>query len=297
MKKISKFYLLLSWIFFIFILTISPINKEPNIGIAYFDKFVHLFLFSVLVCLAVNFFTEFLFNYRIVLFISFLASSIYAFLIEYWQIFIPGRFSSESDFFAGMLGSLLATLILFLIKIIKKPKLLLHICCVGCGAYVSRSLKKEYSTTLYFYNPNIYPENEHNKRLNEAKKIAKKFKFKLIIGNYDHDEWLKKIKGYEKEPERGKRCRICYKYRLYKTAQEAHSRGFNYFATTLTMSPHKDDKIINDIGCRMAYKFNINFLNKDFKKKNGFKKSSELSKKLGLYRQNYCGCEFSKRIF
>jgi predicted adenine nucleotide alpha hydrolase (AANH) superfamily ATPase len=178
-------------------------------------------------------------------------------------------------------------------KIIK-PKLLLHICCVGCGAYISETLKSDYQVALYFCNPNIFPEDEYNKRLEEAKKIADEFGLDLIIGSYEHRKWLKEVKCLEKEPEKGKRCYVCYKSRMEETAKIAKAKDYDFFSTTLTISPHKDARAVSAIGRELARKYNINFLDKDFKKQEGFKKSCELSKKLGLYRQNYCGCEFSK---
>lgn len=176
-----------------------------------------------------------------------------------------------------------------------KPALLLHVCCIGCGAYVSRLLSIDFKVSLYFYNPNIFPQEEYKKRLEETERIAKQFGFELIVGDYGHGEWLKRVKGHEKDPERGDRCRICYRCRLEDTARLAVKKGFEYFTTTLSVSPHKDAKAINEIGKELEQKYKLKFLDKDFKKKDGFKKSTKLSCELGLYRQNYCGCEFSRR--
>jgi len=174
-------------------------------------------------------------------------------------------------------------------------KLLLHICCMGCGAYVSKELiKQNFKVVLYFYNPNIFPEEEYNIRFNEVERIAKKFNVKYITEKYDHQDWLKKIKGLEQEPEKGKRCVICYYDRLEKTAQKAKELNFDYFATTLTVSPHKLADKISKIGNKLEKKYNIKYLDKDFKKKDGFKNACKFSKELNLYRQDYCGCEFSK---
>ena len=175
-----------------------------------------------------------------------------------------------------------------------KPKLLLHICCVGCGAYVSRQLKQDYEVALFFYNPNIWPAEEHKKRFGEAEKIANNLRLELIIGDYDHDRWLGAVRGHENDPERGKRCLICYKYRLAATAQRAREMGQDFLATTLTTSPHKNALAINRAGEPAARAAGLKFLNQDFKKQDGFKKSAALSRELGLYRQNYCGCEFSR---
>jgi len=175
-----------------------------------------------------------------------------------------------------------------------KKKLLLHICCAGCGVYVSQVLNKEYDLTLFFYNPNIFPEEEYKKREEEVRNLAKRFNLKLIVDDYNHNLWLEKVKGLEKERERGARCMICYFDRMDRTAQYAQKNNFDIFTTTLTVSPHKLASSILRIGENLSKKYKVEFLAQDFKKKDGFKKASALSKELGLYRQNYCGCEFSR---
>lgn len=290
-KKIAKFYLVLCWTFLIFKLISFPVYTKQELGYSFFDKIVHLFLFAVLTYLLVNLFKEFFKKNWPVLAASVLTSVSYSLLAEYIQTFVPGRDSSTADFSAGAAGALAAVLF---VKYFSRPKLLLHICCVGCGVYISKILKKDYRVTLFFYNPNIWPESEYQKRLNEAEKVAKKFRLKLITGKYDHEGWLQKIKGHEHDPERGERCRICYQDRLQKTAHLAKRKNFRYFATTLTTSPHKDAKIISEIGKSLERKQGIKFLDKDFKKQDGFKKSVAVSRELGLYRQNYCGCEYSR---
>lgn len=177
-----------------------------------------------------------------------------------------------------------------------KPKLLLHICCVGCGVYVSRLLKENYNVILFFYNPNIWPKEEYAKRLAEAEKIAREFNLELINGEYDHEKWLATVKGHESDPEKGERCLICYKFRLVEAMKIAQSHNCEYLATTLTTSPHKNAQAINEIGEKSAGQYGLKFLGQDFKKQDGFKKSAALSRELGLYRQNYCGCEFSVRV-
>lgn len=286
--------MVLCWAFLIFKLTSFPIYAKQEIGYSFSDKFVHLFLFAVLTYLLFNLFKEFFKKNQLILATSILASVSYSLLTEYVQIFVPGRDSSQADFLAGATGTLLT--ILF-IKYFSRPKLLLHICCVGCGVYISKILKKDYRVVLFFYNPNIWPESEYQKRLSEAEKIAKKLRLKLIIGEYNNKEWLQEIKGHEHDSERGERCRICYQSRLAKTVELAKRKNFRYFATTLTTSPHKDAKVISEIGKNLEKKFEVKFLDKDFKKQDGFKKSAEISRELGLYRQNYCGCEFSVRNF
>lgn len=174
--------------------------------------------------------------------------------------------------------------------------LLLHICCAGCGAYAGQALKSEgFKVAYFFYNPNIHPESEHSFRLQESEGLAKRFGMGFIAGRYRHDDWLLRIKGTEKEKEKGRRCLLCYEHRLEKTAQAASGFGYRFFASTLTVSPHKLAKEISRIGRGLADKHKVDFLDRDFKKQEGFKRSVMLSKELGLYRQNYCGCEFSRR--
>jgi len=150
------------------------------------------------------------------------------------------------------------------------------------------NLSNEYDVSLFFANSNIFPKEEFDKRLIFAKKIAKVFKLNLFIDSYDHQQWLDFIKGLENEPEKGERCEKCFEFNLIRTATFARENNFDCFSTTLTVSPHKPAEKIFKIGCSLG-----NFLEKDFKKKNGFVRSVELSKKFNLYRQNYCGCEFS----
>lgn len=174
--------------------------------------------------------------------------------------------------------------------------LLLHICCAPCSTASIERLKNNYNVTGIFYNPNIYPEKEYLKRLKETEKYCQHFGINLIKFDYSHLEWLDKIKGLEREKEGRKRCLKCFKIRLDKVAKEAKERDFDFFTTTLSISPHKNFEDIKKIGDELAKKYKINFLAIDFKKQDGFKKSLELSKRHNLYRQNYCGCEFSKNI-
>ena len=176
-----------------------------------------------------------------------------------------------------------------------KPKLLLHVCCMGCGAYVSDFLKTDFEVILYFFNPNIFPKKEYDIRLKETERIAKKFNLRLIRDDYNHKNWLNKIKGHETDPERGERCGICYQQRLESTACLANAKKIKYFTSTLSVSPHKDANAIKAIGKKLEEKYNLKFLDNDFKKNDGFKKAVKFSKDLNLYRQDYCGCEFSRR--
>jgi hypothetical protein len=159
---------------------------------------------------------------------------------------------------------------------------------------VITELKKDYTLTLFFYNPNIHPVEEYDKRLKEAKKISEALEVPLIEGDYDSKKWLDAVKGHEKDEEGGKRCRICFRVRLEKIAKLAKEKGFDFFTTTLTVSPYKNAEIINHIGKELEKKDNVKFLSKDFKKKDGYGKSIELSKEHNLYRQHYCGCVYSQ---
>ncbi|MFP4497702.1 MAG: epoxyqueuosine reductase QueH [Vulcanimicrobiota bacterium] len=174
-----------------------------------------------------------------------------------------------------------------------KPALLLHCCCAPCSVSVSQGLQEKYEVTCFFFNPNINEEQEYIKRKDEMIKLADKLKLPLIIGKYPVKEWLEAVRGLENEPEGGARCRKCFEFRLKQTAGVAGEKGFELFATTLTVAPMKNHEIINEIGNRV--KENVEYLESDFKKKDGYKKSVELSKRFNLYRQNYCGCTFSRK--
>lgn len=175
-----------------------------------------------------------------------------------------------------------------------KEKFLLQICCAPCAAHVIEVLKEEYQLALYFYNPNIHPTSEYKKRLKEIEEYAKKSDIPFLAGGYDVEEWFTLTKGHEDDPERGERCEICYRMRLEKTAAVALGNDCSWFGTTLTISPHKDADVINNIGQEIAIKQKINFYQADFKKDDGFKKSMVHAKEHVFYRQNYCGCLYSK---
>jgi predicted adenine nucleotide alpha hydrolase (AANH) superfamily ATPase len=176
-----------------------------------------------------------------------------------------------------------------------QDRILLHICCAPCATYsIERVLKDGYQVIGYFYNPNIQPLNEYKRRLKEVKKLAKIMELTIYFGNYNLKEWFRRIKGLEKEPEGGKRCEQCFKMRLEQTAIFAIEKNIKFFTTTLTISPHKNSELIHRIGREIGDKYGLEFLPYNFKKKDGFKKSIILSKKFNLYRQNYCGCIFSK---
>jgi predicted adenine nucleotide alpha hydrolase (AANH) superfamily ATPase len=178
------------------------------------------------------------------------------------------------------------------------PTLLLHSCCAPCSSYVIEYLSDFFNITVLYYNPNIDSEEEYKKRAKEQQRLIDEMKLKnkveLIVEEYKPEEFYSKAKGLEKEPEGGLRCKECFKLRLEKTAQLAKEKGFDYFTTTLTISPLKNSQILNEIGKEMAEKYEVNYLFSDFKKKSGYLRSCELSEEYGLYRQNFCGCVFSK---
>lgn len=178
----------------------------------------------------------------------------------------------------------------------KKPRLLLQVCCAPCFCGSIEYLTEHFDVTAFFYNPNIQPKAEFNKRIDALKQLVEQFEgVKLIVPEQDENEYLTCISGLEKEKEGGARCTACFDLRLEKTASfMADNKGeFDYFATTLTVSPHKNAKLINEIGNKMGEKYNVQYLESDFKKKDGFLRSIRMSKELGLYRQDYCGCSFS----
>ena len=179
-----------------------------------------------------------------------------------------------------------------------RPSLLLHSCCGPCSSYCLSFLKEYFDITVLYYNPNIYPEEEYDLRLKEQRRLIDEAMdgVKLIAADYDHSEFTQYVKGLEDEKEGGARCEKCFELRLLRTAKIAAEKGFDFFGTTLTVSPHKNAQVINSVGGKIAQEFTIApaWLYADFKKKNGYKISIELSQKYGLYRQNFCGCEYSK---
>lgn len=179
------------------------------------------------------------------------------------------------------------------------PTLLLHVCCGPCSSSVLERLASFFEITIYYYNPNISPIDEYKKRVEEVKRLIKEVNFKnpihFIEGKYDNENFEKIAKGLEDEPEGGDRCNKCYYLRLHETAEVAKKYNFDYFTTTLSVSPYKSADKLNKIGKILEDKYDIHYLVSDFKKKDGYKRSIELSKKYNLYRQDYCGCIYSKR--
>ena len=177
------------------------------------------------------------------------------------------------------------------------PKLLLHSCCAPCSSYVLEYLSQYFEITVFYYNPNIYPESEYTKRIWEQQKLIDELPAKhpisFMAGPYDKERFYEMASGLEHVKEGGARCMKCYELRLREAAKIAKIAGFDYFTTTLSISPLKKAERLNEIGQRLGEEYEVEYLLSDFKKKNGYKRSIELSKIYGLYRQDYCGCEFS----
>ena len=178
--------------------------------------------------------------------------------------------------------------------------LLLHACCAPCSSYVLEYLAQYMQITVFFYNPNITRTEEYRKRVEEEKRLIRelpaKYPVAFLEGSYEPDQFFEAVKGLEKEPEGGKRCEVCVKLRLEEAARIAAENGdFDFFTTSLTISPLKNADLLNEVGEAAGEKYGIPFLPSDFKKKNGYKRSIELSREYDLYRQDYCGCIFSER--
>ncbi len=174
-------------------------------------------------------------------------------------------------------------------------KILLHVCCANCAVVPIELLKDKFKISLFWYNPNIHPAGEYQKRLADVERLATIYRVELVRGEYDQEQWFNLVKGLEGEPEGGQRCRICFQMRLEKTARLAQTIRIPYFATSLTVGTQKNARIINQLGKELAEKYGLEFFAADFKKKDGFKKSVVLSKKYNFYRQNYCGCLYSQK--
>lgn len=179
------------------------------------------------------------------------------------------------------------------------PRLLLHSCCAPCSSYVLEYLSNYFEIMVFYYNPNISPAEEYEKRAAEQQHLIRELPAKhpihLVVGAYEPERFYAVSKGLEMVPEGGERCFRCYRLRLEEAAKMAAEGGFDYFATTLTISPLKNARKLNEIGEELSEIYKVEHLPSDFKKKNGYKRSVELSAEYGLYRQNYCGCVFSKR--
>ena len=179
-----------------------------------------------------------------------------------------------------------------------RPRLLLHACCGPYSSAVLEQLSQFFEITVLYYNPNTWPEAEYRRRGQELERFvaaAHPLGVKVVEDHYDPQEFYSAVAGLEAEPERGGRCTVCYRLRMRRAAQYAAEHGFDWFATTLSISPHKDAARINQIGQELEKEFGVKHLPSDFKKKNGYLRSLQLSEEYGLYRQDYCGCEFSAR--
>lgn len=178
------------------------------------------------------------------------------------------------------------------------PKLLLHSCCAPCSSYTLEYLANYFEITVLYYNPNISPKEEFEKRFAEQKRLIEsmpaKHKITLIKGEYNYEDFEKIARGYEDVPEGGERCFRCYRLRLSRAAELAREKGFDYFCTTLSISPLKNSQKINEIGYELEKEYGVAWLPSDFKKREGYKRSIELSREYNLYRQNFCGCIYSK---
>ncbi len=180
----------------------------------------------------------------------------------------------------------------------RRPRLLLHACCGPCSSAVLEQLSRFFEITVLYYNPNTWPEAEYRRRGQELERFvaeAHPLGVKVIEDRYDPAEFYSAVSGLEAEPERGGRCTVCYRLRMRRAAEYAAQNGFEWFATTLSISPHKDTERINQIGRALEAEFGVKHLPSDFKKKNGYLRSLQLSEEYGLYRQDYCGCEFSAK--
>lgn len=179
------------------------------------------------------------------------------------------------------------------------PVLFLHSCCAPCSSYVLEYLSDYFRITVFYYNPNIYPQEEYRKRVEEQQRLIAqmplRYPVRFVEGDFDDKRFYETVRGLENEPEGGARCEKCFLLRLSETAKRAKEAGADYFATTLTISPLKNAEKMNEIGEALAKEYQIAWLPSDFKKKNGYKRSIELSIEYGLYRQDYCGCVFSRR--
>jgi len=182
----------------------------------------------------------------------------------------------------------------------ERPTLLLHACCAPCSSYVLEYLSRFFRITVFDYNPNISPAEEFRVRTEEIKRLVSEMDFpierpEVLVGRYDPERFYEAVRGHENDPEGGARCEICFRMRLTEAATAAKAGGFDYFTTTLSISPLKNAALLNAIGKELAEVYGVPYLYSDFKKRNGYKRSIELSHEYGLYRQDYCGCVFSKR--
>ena len=183
--------------------------------------------------------------------------------------------------------------------LMNKPHLLLHVCCAPCSSYVLEYLSEHFAITVFYFNPNIAPEEEYRKRVEEQKRLVEQlpavYPIQFLEGRYEPEEFYSRVRGLEKEPEGGARCRVCFELRLEEAARLAAEGGYDYYTTTLSISPLKNAQVLADVAIKMGEKWGVAWLPSDFKKKEGYKRSIQLSSEYDLYRQNYCGCVFSRQ--
>ncbi|MGN0510452.1 MAG: epoxyqueuosine reductase QueH [Lachnospiraceae bacterium] len=179
------------------------------------------------------------------------------------------------------------------------PRLFLHSCCAPCSSYVLEYLSEHFAITVFYFNPNIAPEEEYRKRVEEQKRLVEQlpavYPIQFLEGRYEPEEFYSRVRGLEKEPEGGARCRVCFELRLEEAARLAAEGGYDYYTTTLSISPLKNAQVLADVAIKMGEKWGVAWLPSDFKKKEGYKRSIQLSSEYDLYRQNYCGCVFSRQ--
>ena len=179
------------------------------------------------------------------------------------------------------------------------PRLFLHSCCAPCSSYVLEYLSEHFAITVFYFNPNIAPEEEYRKRVEEQKRLIEQlpavYPIQFLEGRYEPEEFYSRVRGLEKEPEGGARCRVCFELRLEEAARLAAEGGYDYYTTTLSISPLKNAQVLADVAIKMGEKWGVAWLTSDFKKKEGYKRSIQLSSEYDLYRQNYCGCVFSRQ--
>jgi epoxyqueuosine reductase len=296
MKKHLLLFILFCWIAGVFSLLWYPSVSVPSqvSRITFYDKITHLIFFGVMayLFLAVGIAWKKL-KFRKLAIITFTVVALINLLGEYVQAYVPGRTPDYLDFLAGLVGILLAIPLAYMLNHHPRQKLLLHVCCAPCASAVAEILAAGYKLEMYFFNPNIHPESEYAKRLEETRRLARAFGVKLRVGKYEHGAWLEVIKGHEDSPEGGSRCELCFAYRLKSAAELSSRKNIPIYATTLTISPHKNSYLVNKVGSAISRLTGQVFLEEDFKESGAWQRSLILSKKFGFYRQKYCGCEFS----
>ncbi|MEI6378133.1 MAG: epoxyqueuosine reductase QueH [Candidatus Falkowbacteria bacterium] len=284
------------WLWVIWFLMESrlPYIALPGNSDHYIDKLIHILIFGIMTLLTWRIFKVFWHRRWARIVWPCVLVAAYAYGTEYYQQFVPGRGMSTVDLIASFAGIILAVALIYWQRE-RKPSLLVHLCCGPCAAGVMRSLKRDYFPALLFANSNLDTPEEYSLRYKAAKKLANFYGLILVKSTYAHDDWLKLVAGHETAPERGSRCLLCYRYRMSETAIAAKRYGYDYFATSLTTSPYKNRTAIMDIGHQLEEETGAKFLDVNFGAGSGYQDSIKASKQLGLYRQKYCGCEYSRK--